>query len=264
MYRGAKVSVFKAFSRKLKPFAFAGAFVLFLWGLWLAFWGSPVDYQQGETVRIMYVHVPSSWFAVGVYAFMGIGAIVGFIWRHPLADMAPKAAAPIGLTLTFISLLTGALWGKPMWGTWWVWDARLTSMLVLFFLYAGYLFLIGSHEDSAQGLKAGRLLLVVGLINLPIIKFSVDWWHTLHQPASVFRSGGAAIHSSLLWPLMVMAGAYACLILGVWLLRMELELFKRKARALSSLQQESWGLSPSSSSPDLAPILGEPPQKSSL
>ena len=239
MYQRARVSVFRKVSRIAKPLVFSLSAVLFLAGLWLALIASPQDYQQGETVRIMYVHVPSSWFALGVYVFMGMASLVGFIWKHPLADLAPKAAAPVGLVLTAISLITGSLWGKPMWGAWWVWDARLTSMLVLFFLYAGYLALVSSYEDPSKGLKLGNILLVIGLVNIPIIKFSVEWWHTLHQPASVLRQGGPSIHSSMLWPLLTMAGAYGTLIVGLWFMRMESELLKRKIRALRFVE---WSL----------------------
>lgn len=236
MYQQARVSAFRKISRSITPFSFGVSGLLFLIGLWLALVGSPQDYQQGDAVRIMYVHVPASWFALGVYVFMGGASLVGFIWKHPLADLAPKAAAPIGGTLTAISLMTGSLWGKPMWGTWWVWDARLTSMLVLLFLYVGYLGVTASHDDSAKGLKVGNLLLILGLVNIPIIKFSVDWWSTLHQPASVVRAGGPSLHPSMLHPLLVMAGAFGSLVVGLWFVRMENELLWRKIRALKRLE----------------------------
>ena len=150
---------------------------------------SPPDYQQGESVRIMYVHVPAAWMALFCYTNMAIAAAVGLIWKHPVADLAAKATAPIGACFTFLALLTGSLWGKPMWGTWWVWDARLTSMLVLFFLYLGYMALHNAFDDPARGVRASSILALVGFVNVPIIKFSVDWWYTLHQPASIVRMG---------------------------------------------------------------------------
>tara|TARA_A100000171_G_scaffold53011_1_gene75372 strand:+ start:3749 stop:4531 length:783 start_codon:yes stop_codon:yes gene_type:complete len=232
MYQRARLSSFKKVSRWARPTSFVLAIAFLGAGSWLALKGSPADYQQGETVRIMYVHVPASWFALGVYVFMALSALVGFVWKHPLADISAKAAAPIGLTLTAISLATGSLWGKPMWGAWWVWDARLTSMLVLFFLYVGYMSLISSCDDPAKGLKLGNVLLILGLINIPIIKFSVEWWHTLHQPASVFKSGGSSIHSSMLIPLFTMASGYVMLISGIWFIRMENEFLRRKIRSL--------------------------------
>ena len=152
----------------------------------------PADYQQGETVRIMCVHVPAAWMALEVYVLMAVASAVGLIWRHPLADLMAKAAAPIGAGFTFLALVTGSLWGKPMWGTWWVWDARLTSVLILFFLYLGYIALWQAFDDPEQGRQGGCHLALVGVVNVPIIKFSVDWWNTLHQPASVFRDRRAA------------------------------------------------------------------------
>ena len=207
----------------------AGLFLLLLSaGLWYGLVDSPPDYQQGESVRIMYVHVPASWMALGIYTFMALCAATGFITKHILPDLVIKAAAPIGACFTLISLVTGSLWGKPMWGEWWVWDARLTSVLILFFLYLGYIILVDAHEDPSRGLKFGSILVMIGALNIPVIKWSVIWWTTLHQPASFLRAGGSAIHSSMLFPLLLMTGTYAAFFLLVLLWRLEIEILKRK------------------------------------
>src|SRR5437764_2125470 len=198
------------------------------WALLLA----PPDYQQGESVRIMFIHVPSAWMALSIYLFIAIASGVALVSRHPLAEVAAQAAAPIGAAFTLVCLTTGSLWGRPMWGTWWVWDARLTSVLVLFFLYLGYIALVNAFDDASRGARAGSLLALVGVVNLPIIKFSVDWWNTLHQPASVIRLGRPAIDVSMLIPLLVMAVAFSLLFGTLLLLRMRTALNDRKARAL--------------------------------
>src|SRR4051794_9092165 len=198
------------------------------WSLILA----PPDYQQGESVRIMFIHVPSAWMALSVYLFVAVASAVALIWRHPLAEIAAQSAAPIGAAFTFVCLATGSLWGRPMWGTWWVWDARLTSVLVLFFLYLGYIALVNAFDDASRGGRAGSLLALVGIVNLPIIKFSVDWWNTLHQPASVVRIGGPSIATSMLLPLLAMASAFTLLFLWLLLLRMRTALNQRKIEAL--------------------------------
>jgi heme exporter protein C len=209
----------------------ASLFVLaagLVWSLLLA----PPDYQQGESVRIMFIHVPAAWMALSVYLFVATASAVALVWRHPLAEIAAQAAAPIGAAFTLVCLATGSLWGRPMWGTWWVWDARLTSVLVLFFLYLGYIALVNAFDDTSRGARAGSLLALVGVVNLPIIKFSVDWWNTLHQPASVVRLGGPAIDVSLLIPLLVMALGFGLLFGWLLLLRMRTALNEHKARAL--------------------------------
>lgn len=188
------------------PVAFATAAIAIatgtIWGLFL----SPPDYLQGDSVRIMYVHVPSAWMSLLAYAAMAVASAANLIWRHPVAGLYARAAAVPGLVFTGIALLTGSIWGKPMWGTWWAWgDARLTSMLVLFFIYLGYLALWSAAGDVSRAMHRAAILCLVGAINLPIVKFSVDWWSTLHQPASVFRVGGPTIHASMLGPLAVMA-----------------------------------------------------------
>jgi heme exporter protein C len=214
--------------RWLGPAAAAVLAIGLFWALLLA----PPDYQQGDSVKIMFLHVPAAWMALQVYLLMAIAGAVGLVWRHPLADIAAQAAAPIGAAFTLVCLATGSLWGRPMWGAWWVWDARLTSVLVLFFLYLGYIALVNAFDDHSRGARAGSLLAVVGVVNLPIIKFSVDWWNTLHQPASVLRFGGPTIALSMLAPLLVMAAAFELLFVWLLLLRMRTALNDRKARAL--------------------------------
>jgi len=200
-----------------------------VWSLLIA----PPDYQQGESVRIMFIHVPAAWMALSIYLFIALASAVALVWRHPLAEIAGQAAAPIGAAFTLVCLATGSLWGRPMWGAWWVWDARLTSVLVLFFLYLGYIALVNAFDDPSRGGRAGALLALVGIVNLPIIKFSVDWWNTLHQPASVLRMGGPSIDKSLLIPLLIMAAGFALLFVWLLLLRMRAALNEKKARALS-------------------------------
>ena len=208
-------------------------------GLWYALFASPPDYQQGETVRIMYVHVPSAWMALFVYSFVAIASAVGLIWRHPLAHLSAQAAAPIGACFTFLCLATGSLWGKPMWGAWWVWDARLTSVLVLFFLYLGFMALHNAFDDPARGEKSAAILSLVGFVNVPIIKFSVDWWNTLHQPASVVKMSGPAIHASMLMPLLLMAVGFTLFFFCVLIIRIRALLLARRARALMMANRQA-------------------------
>ena len=198
------------------------------WSLVLA----PPDYQQGDTVRIMFIHVPAAWMALNIYLFVAVASAVALVWRHPLAEVAARASAPIGAAFTFVCLATGSLWGRPMWGTWWVWDARLTSVLILFFLYLGYIALVNAFDDPSRGGKAGSILALVGVVNLPIIKFSVDWWNTLHQPASVMRIGGPRIDISMLVPLLIMTAGFSLFFLALLMLRMRTVLNERKAGTL--------------------------------
>jgi heme exporter protein C len=219
---------FMALSRPLAPALGALAAALLAWGLWLGF-RAPPDYQQGDTVLIMFVHVPAAYMGLFAYLCLGGASLAGLVWRHALADAAAKAAAPLGAAFTFLALATGSLWGKPMWGAWWVWDARLTSVLVLFLFYLGYLALHAAIEDEAKAARAAAVLALVGLVNLPIVKFSVDWWNTLHQPASVVRAGGSSLDPAFLQPLLVMAGAYTALFLSLWLVRTRAEVWRRRA-----------------------------------
>jgi heme exporter protein C len=214
-------------ARTILPLSVATA-IAWIIGLYAAFVASPPDYQQGETVRIMFVHVPAAWWSMAGYALLaGLGASL-LVWRHPLAALMARGAAPVGAAMALICLATGSLWGRPMWGTWWVWDARLTSMLVLFFLYVGHIALSNAFDDDERGDKAAAVLALIGVINLPIIKFSVDWWNTLHQPASIVKLDGPSIHPSILWPLLVMALAYLLLFALLVLLRTETEIGRRR------------------------------------
>jgi heme exporter protein C len=200
-------------------------------GLYLAF-AAPEDYQQGITVRIMYIHVPFAWLAMMCYSLMALSAIGTLVWRHPLADVSLKAAAPIGAVFTALALVTGSIWGKPMWGAWWVWDARLTSVFVLFLMYLGIIALTRALDDPARSARAAAIITLVGFINIPIIKFSVDWWNTLHQPASVLRLDGPTIHPSLLWPLLIMALGFTALFFTLHLSAMRTEILRRRVMAM--------------------------------
>ncbi|HEX8471991.1 MAG TPA: heme ABC transporter permease CcmC, partial [Brevundimonas sp.] len=205
--------------------------VLLAIGTWLSF-AAPGDYQQSDTVRIMFVHVPAASLGTMVYAALGVSSFFALVFRHPLADAAARAAALPGAAFTALALITGSLWGQPMWGTWWVWDARLTSVLVLFLFYLGYMALRSSIDDEAKAARAAAVLGLVGLINLPIVKFSVDWWNTLHQPASLLREGGSSLAPVFLWPLLTMMAAYAALFLAVWLTSIRTEIVRRRVITL--------------------------------
>jgi heme exporter protein C len=231
----ANPTFFLGLTDKVLPWLAVVTAGLFAVGLYLSF-AAPPDYQQGETVRIMFIHVPSAWLAMMCYTVIAISSVGSLIWRHPLADVSAKTAAPIGAAFTFLALLTGSLWGKPMWGTYWVWDARLTSVLILFFLYLGLIALWDAIEEPSRAGRAAAILALVGFINIPIIKFSVDWWNTLHQPASVTRLDGPAIHPSLLWPLLVMALAFTSLFLWLHLKAMRAEILRRRAEAMTMMR----------------------------
>ncbi len=220
----------------LQPWVTALAVLVLGYGLYLGLFVAPQDYQQGETVRIMFVHVPASSMAMGIYVFMAVAHAVGFIFRHPLADAAAKAAAPIGAVFTFVSLATGSLWGKPMWGTYWVWDARLTSMFVLFLLYLGYIATWQAVEEPHRASRIAGIVALVGVINVPIIKFSVEWWNTLHQPASLLRAGGPAIDKSILVPLLWNMAGFALLFLALFLYALRAEILARRVRQMELAQ----------------------------
>ena len=238
MHRFASPTFFMRYSAVILPCAAWTAAALIALGLYLALFVAPPDYQQGESVRIMYVHVPSAWMALFVYTGMAVASAMALIWKHPLSDIAARASAPIGACFTFMALVTGSLWGKPMWGTWWVWDARLTSMLVLLFLYLGYMALADAFDDPALGAKAAAILALVGFVNVPIIKFSVDWWNTLHQPASVVKMGGPAIHLSMLAPLLIMVAGFTSFYVAVLIMRMRTEIVAAKLRTLQMARAE--------------------------
>ena len=235
----ANPSRFLALAERLLPWLAAATALAFAAGLYAAFFVAPEDYQQGATVRIMFIHVPGAWLGMLGWAIMSVAALGTLVWRHPLADVALKTAAPIGAAFTFVCLVTGALWGRPMWGTYWVWDARLTSVLVLFLMYLGLIALWRAIEDPARAARAAAVLTLVGAVNLPIIKFSVDWWSTLHQPASVFRVGGSTIHPAILAPLLVMALAFALLFATLHVSAMRNEILRRRVRTLRLLQVQT-------------------------
>jgi len=222
---------FVALVDRIVPWLGAVALVTICIGIWMGF-AAPEERQQGITVRIMYIHVPFAWLAMFCYGVMAIAALGTLVWRHPLADVALKAAAPIGAVFTALALITGSIWGKPMWGTWWVWDARLTSVFVLFLMYLGLIALTRAIDDPGKAARAAAILTLVGAINIPIIKFSVDWWNTLHQPASVFRLDGPTIHPSLLVPLLVSALGFTLLFLTLHLMAMRTEIWRRRVTAM--------------------------------
>jgi heme exporter protein C len=197
---------------------------------------APDDYQQGATVKIMFIHVPNAWLSMFVWGVMSVAALGTLVWRHPLADVAAKTAAPIGAAFTFLALLTGSLWGRPMWGTYWEWDARLTSVLILFLMYLGLMALWRAVDDPSRAARAAAVLTLVGAINIPIIKFSVDWWNTLHQPASVIRMGGSTLDRAFLIPLLVMAIGFTLLFLTLHIAAMRNEILRRRVRTLQMLQ----------------------------
>jgi heme exporter protein C len=229
---------FMALSGAILPWLAAAAAIVIAWGLYLAILVAPPDYQQGETIRIMYIHVPSAWLAMAGYALIAISSFGYLVFRHPLADVSAKAAAPIGALFTLFALLTGSLWGKPMWGAYWVWDARLTSVLILLFLYLGLIALRQSVEDDSLAARLTAILALLGTVILPVIKFSVDWWSTLHQKASVMRIGGPTIHSSQLRPLLIMAVGFTLLFLALHLKAMRNEILRRRARSLQMAEVE--------------------------
>jgi heme exporter protein C len=232
MHWFANPARFMRLANALLPYVAVAALACVGAGLYFGLLDSPPDYQQGETVRIMYVHVPAAWMALFVYTVMAVASGAYLIWKHTLANVAAQAAAPIGAGFTAIALATGSLWGKPMWGTWWVWDARLTSVLILFFLYLGHIALTRAFDDPERGGKAGAVLALVGFVNVPIIKFSVDWWNTLHQPASVARMDGPTIDPAMLVPLLLMAVGFKLYFVSTLVVRMRGELAARRARAL--------------------------------
>jgi heme exporter protein C len=229
---------FLSLVQRALPWLAAATAIAFAIGLTMAM-NAPDDYQQGATVKIMFLHVPAAWLAMMCWALMSVAALGTLVWRHPLADVTAKAAAPIGAALTFMCLVTGSLWGRPMWGTYWVWDARLTSVLVLFLLYLGVLALYWTAEEPNRGARAAAVLVLVGAINLPIIKFSVDWWNTLHQGESIFRAGGSAIDPTILRPLLAMAVAFLLLFVTLVLAAMRNEILRRRVRTMQMMQAQT-------------------------
>ena len=231
----ANPSRFLALVGRVLPWLIAATVIAFVVGIALAV-AAPDDYQQGATVKIMFVHVPAAWLGSFIWAVMSIAALGTLVWRHPLADVAAKTAAPIGAAFTFLCLFAGSMWGRPMWGTYWVWDARLTSVLILFLMYLGLIALWNTVEDPSRAARAAAILTLIGALNLPIIKFSVDWWNTLHQPASVMRLGGPTIHPAILTPLLVMTVAFTLLFVTLHLAAMRNEILRRRVRTLRLLE----------------------------
>jgi heme exporter protein C len=228
MFGLANPDRFLRFTRPLTPVLWAVAAVLLVVGTWLSF-TAPEDYQQGDTVRIMFVHVPAASVGLMIYGALGVSSFFALVFRHPLADAAARAAALPGAAYTALALATGSLWGKPMWGAWWAWgDARLMSVLILFLFYIGYMALRASIDDEAKATRAAAVLGLVGLINLPIVKFSVDWWNTLHQPASLLRAEGPAMPAVYLTPLLIMMAAWGILFLAIWLTAIRTEIVRRR------------------------------------
>lgn len=230
MFGLANPDRFMRFTRPLTPVLWGLAVVLLAVGTWLAF-TVPEDYQQGDTVRIMFVHVPAASMGLMAYGALGVSSFFALVFRHALADAAARAAALPGAALTALALVTGSFWAKPMWGTWWVWDARLTSMLVLFLFYVGYMALRSAIDDEQKAARAAAVLGLVGLINLPIVKFSVDWWNTLHQPASLLRAGGSSLDPAYLTALLTMMAAYGMLFLALWITAIRTEIVRRRVVA---------------------------------
>ena len=234
----ANPSRFLALADRLLPWLVGTTVIAFAVGLNQTYL-APDDYQQGATVKIMFIHVPAAWLGLFAWVVMSMAALGTLVWRHPLADVAAKTAAPIGAAFTLMCLITGSLWGRPMWGTYWVWDARLTSVLVLLLMYLGVMALWRTIDEPTRAARAVAVLTLVGAINIPIIKFSVDWWNTLHQPASLIRLGGPAIHASILLPLLVMLIAFTLLFLTLHFAAMRNEILRRRLRTMRMMLAEN-------------------------
>ena len=227
---------FLRLARAVHPWLAGSTAALIVAGLVLGLHVAPPDYQQGDAYRIIFVHVPAAWMSLFVYAVMALCSAASLVWRHPMADLVAKSSAPVGACFTLITLLSGALWGQPMWGTWWVWDARLTSMLILLFLYLGYIALHAAFDDPAKGARAAAVLALFGVVNIPIVKFSVDWWNTLHQPPTISKVDAPSIDASMVAPLMIMAGGFMTYYLTVLILRVRAEIAGRRIRNLRLAQ----------------------------
>jgi heme exporter protein C len=232
LHRFANPGRFLRLSGRILPWLTAAAIVLtgagLVWGLFF----SAADWQQGDAVRIMYIHVPAAWMASAGYIVLAVCSALSLVWRHPLADLAAVEIGPVGAGFTALCLGTGSLWGKPMWGAWWVWDARLTSVLVLFFLYLGHVALVRAFDDPVRGYRAGAVLALIGVVNLPIIKFSVDWWNTLHQPATISLTGGSSLYIGMLWPLLLAAAGYSFAFAAIVVARVRAAVMERRIRGL--------------------------------
>ncbi|MGD9538298.1 MAG: heme ABC transporter permease [Alphaproteobacteria bacterium] len=236
MHALANPARFMRLASAMFPWAAGVAAACIIAGLVLGLGVVPADYQQGDAYRIMFVHVPSAWLALMIYAVMALSGAAALIWRHPLADLIGRASAPVGAAFTFINLVTGSLWGEPMWGTWWVWDARLTSMLILLFLYLGYIALHSAFEDPTKGARAAAILALVGVVNIPIVKFSVDWWNTLHQPATISKLDRPSMDPSMMAPLLLMFVGFLAYYLLILTIRLRSDILARRIRNLRLAQ----------------------------
>jgi len=238
LHRFANPGRFLRISGWVLPWLAIPALVLTLGGLAWGLFVAPADYQQGDAVRIIYIHVPAAWLASGGYLALALCSAVALVWRHPLADLAAVEIGPVGAAFTALCLATGSLWGKPMWGAWWVWDARLTSVLVLFFLYFGHIALVRAFDDPTRGYRAGAILALVGVVNLPVIKFSVDWWNTLHQPATLTVTGSPSMHVDMLWPLLVCIAGFSLGFAAIVTARLRAAVMERRIRGLLLTQAQ--------------------------
>ncbi len=238
LHRFANPGRFLRVAALAQPWLNAAAIVLtaagLIWGLGFA----PADWQQGNAVRIMYIHVPAAWLASAGYLSLAACSFASLVWRHPLADLAAVEIGPVGAAFTAVCLASGSLWGKPMWGAWWVWDARLTSVLVLFFLYLGHIALVRAFDDPQRGYRAGAVLALVGTINLPIIKFSVDWWNTLHQPDTITLTGAPKMYLPMFWPLLLAAIGFTFAFAAIVIARLRAAVMERRVRALLMARAE--------------------------
>lgn len=245
-HKYASLMNFYALAQRLSPWCFAISALLFAVGLVGGLVIAPADYQQGDGFRIIYVHVPSAWLSMFAYMLMAGAGAASLIWKVKLGDVLARASAPIGASFTALALATGALWGKPMWGTWWVWDARLTSELLLLFLYLGYTALQAAIDDRRAAARAGAVLAIVGVVNIPIIHYSVEWWSTLHQPATITKLGAPSMATSMLIPLLLMALAYQLFFFAVLLVRTRCEIleFERHTQWVKTLSAHAFAPRP--------------------
>jgi len=241
LHRFANPGRFLRLSGRLLPPLAVAALVLTAAGLGWGLFVAPADWQQGDAVRIMYVHVPAAWLASAGYLALAVCSVFSLVWRHPLADLAAAEISPVGAGFAALCLVTGSLWGKPMWGAWWVWDARLTSVLVLFFLYLGHVALVRAFDDPQRGYRAGAILALVGAVDLPIIKFSVDWWNTLHQPATITLTGAPTMYIGMLWPLFVSAAGFTLGFAAIVVARLRAAVMERRIRALLMARAQASG-----------------------
>ena len=232
LHRFANPGRFLRLSGAVLPWLTTSAILLTLLGLGWGLFIAPADYQQGDAMRILYVHVPSAWLASAGYVSLALCSLFSLVWRHPLADLAAVEIGPVGAGFTALCLATGSLWGKPMWGAWWVWDARLTSVLVLLFLYLGHVVLVRAFDDPTRGHRAGAILALVGVVNLPVIKFSVDWWNTLHQPATITLTRAPSMYSGMLWPLLLSAVGFTLCYAAIVVARLRASVMERRIRGL--------------------------------